>query len=245
MKKALFITAYNRPQYFAEVLDSWSRVRGVEDWHIYVQIEPNVFAAEQAEMVHQAFPNHENIEVLVNPQVYGVLHNPWVGFERLFMLKNFDFVVRAEDDLVVSADILEYFNHAAVKFQNNPRVATVVGYTDKEGNDSSEIALSSEFSPWVWGTWFDRWEGLFGPTWDHDYSTYNVEPGYQAGWDWNINTRLYPQHGLKSVVPTRSRVHNIGVVGTHSIPEYYETSPSFQADHGQLDYAVVDSYQYD
>jgi hypothetical protein len=239
MKKAIFLTAYNRPQYFEQVLQSWQAVRGIEDWDIYVQIEPNAFAEEQADMVRHAFSGHSSVEVLINPQIYGVLHNPWVGFERLFMAKRYDFVVRGEDDLMVSADILEYFDFCSEKFKNDPSVAAVLGYTDDTGNDSHEIYLSDSFDPWVWGTWFDRWEAFLGPTWDHDYSTFNGQPGNQAGWDWNINTRLYPQHGLKSAIPARSRVHNIGVSGTHAIPEEYHTSPSYAPDHGKRDFALA------
>lgn len=241
MKRALFLTAYNRPQYLAQTLESWSHVRGLEDWDIYVQIEPNVFADEQKDMIEHTFRDHPNVEVLINPQVYGVLHNPWVGFERLFMLKNYAFVLRAEDDLVVSSDILEYFTHASEEFMNNPEVAAVVGYTEELGDDDSEYRLVQKFDPWLWGTWFDRWEGLLGPTWDHDYSTYNGQPGNQAGWDWNIDTRLYPQHDLRSVIPTRSRVHNIGVSGTHAVPSDYRTSQSFEHHRDSLKYRQVDS----
>lgn len=241
MRKALFLTAYNRPQYFEEVLKSWSSVRGIESWDIYVSIEPNAFALEQMSLVYEYFPEHPEVEIVINPQIYGVLHNPWVGFEHLFMERNYDFVVRGEDDLVVSADILEYFDYASSKFQNNPKVAAIVAFTPEDGTDSAQIRVTDDFSPWVWGTWYDRWEGLLGPTWDHDYSTYNGSPGNQAGWDWNINTRIYPAHGLRSVVPTRSRVHNIGVTGTHAIASDYYTSPSFQEDHGQhKGYSVLD-----
>lgn len=239
MKKAIFLTAFNRPQYFKQVLDSWKAVRRIEEWDIYVQIEPSVFAEEQELLVYETFTNHPSVEVVVNPQVYGVLHNPWVGFEHLFMDEDYDFVLRGEDDLVVSADILEYFDYAADKFQNNPKVAAIIGFSDEDG-DPSTVRLTDGFGPWVWGTWFDRWEGLLGPTWDHDYSTYNGEPGNQAGWDWNINTRIYPQHKLQSVVPNASRVHNIGVHGTHAVPQDYHTSASFKPDHGELDYTVVD-----
>lgn len=238
MKKALFITAFNRPDYLHESLQSWKQVRGLEDWDIFAQIEPNALAEEQVDMIHKAFQYHQNVKAVINPQLYGVLHNPWVGFERLFS-EGYDFVVRTEDDLVVSADILEYFDWAAERFKNNARVATVNAYTMREGS-SSEVALVPTFSPLVWGTWSDRWEGLIGPTWDHDYSTHNGIPGVQAGWDWNLNTRIFPQHQLLACFPLASRVHNIGLVGTHSLPENYQTSPSFRPDHGHQKYLLVD-----
>lgn len=239
MKKAIFLTAYNRPHYLRLALESWQNVRGLDDWDIFVQIEPNAFAEEQKDMIHEAFRLHPAVEVVVNPQVYGVLHNPWVGFEHLFRARGFDFVVRTEDDLVVSADILEYFDWASEEFQNNESVATVNAYTTRDGA-AEDVSLVPIFSPLVWGTWEDRWDGLFGPTWDHDYSTYNGVPGIQSGWDWNINTRLFPQHDLLACFPHASRVHNIGVHGTHSLPSNYETSSSFKGDHGNIKYRMVD-----
>lgn len=239
MRKALFLTAFNRPQYLSQALASWQSVRGLEDWAIFAQIEPNAFAEEQRDDILHAFRDHPNVEVVINPQRYGVLHNPWVGFEHLFMERDYSFVVRTEDDLVVSADVLEYFDWASEKFKNNTSVATVNAYTVREG-PVDEVALVPIFSPLVWGTWFDRWEGLLGPTWDHDYSTYNDTPGNQAGWDWNINTRLFPQHQLLACFPLASRVHNIGLVGTHSLPWNYETSPSFRPDHGSQEYRLVE-----
>ncbi len=240
MKKAVFLTAFNRPQYLADVLHSWQQARELQDWDIYAQVEPNALAEEQADAIRWAFRDHPNVEVVINPQVYGVLHNPWVGFERLFQMKGYDFVVRAEDDLIVSADILEWFDWVAETYKNNPKVATAHAFTHTDGHPGA-VELSTGFSPWVWGTWQDRWEGLLGPTWDHDYSTFNGFPGNQSGWDWNINTRLFPQHGLRSVEPTGSRVHNIGMFGTHAQPQDYVTSDTFKPDFGRVEYFEVDS----
>lgn len=240
MKKALFLTAYNRPNYFSQVLDSWSKVRGLDSWDIYISLEPSTSWREQELAAYEAFSWHDNVEVVVNKEILGVLHHPWVGFQHLFIDRGYDFVVRAEDDLVVSADILEFFEFASSEFKDNESVAAVVAYTDEEG-EADTVRLSQGFGPWVWGTWFDRWEGLIGPTWDHDYSTNSGIPGHKSGWDWNLNERIFPQHQLLSVVPTRSRVHNIGVVGTHAVAADYHSSPSFADDHGSQEFRVISS----
>lgn len=239
MKKAVVITAYNRPKYFEEVINSWGRVRGLEDWSIRLVLEPSGHAQGQAIAFCKVFSGLCDFDFSINPTKYGVLHNPWVAMEDLFAKEDFDFVLRGEDDLVVSADILEYTNWAAEEFVNDSKVAAVLGYTDEAGEDPAEARLVPGFGPWVFGTWQDRWQGLIGPTWDHDYSTFNGSQGNQSGWDWNLNTRIYPQHGLLSVVPTRSRVHNIGVSGTHAVPQDYHTSQSFEADHGPQEYRLV------
>lgn len=244
MNRALFLTAFNRPHYLSQALESWRKVRGLDEWAIYAQIEPSAYEADQVQAIHRAFSGHPSVKVVVNPTVYGVLHNPWVGFEHLFG-SGYDFVVRTEDDLVVSADILEYFDWASDRFQNNPRVATATAFSLHDG-EPDEAILSKDFSPLVWGTWEDRWDGLIGPTWDHDYSTYNDQPGNQSGWDWNLDTRVFPEHNLLTLTPLASRVHNIGVLGTHSTPGNYYTSRSFSPDHGSLDFRLlgeeVDSY---
>ena len=45
--------------------------------------------------------------ITINPQRYGVLGNPWHAFNDGFAVS--DFVVLAEEDLIVSEDVLEYF----------------------------------------------------------------------------------------------------------------------------------------
>jgi hypothetical protein len=139
---------------------------------------------------------------------------------------------------VVSDDTLEYFEWASTVYETHPRVAAVCGYTEEQG-PLDGVVLEKRFSPWIWGTWRDRWRKLIGPTWDHDYSTYNGHPGNQSGWDWNLNTRIYPEYGLYTAFPTSSRVQNIGVFGVHGTPGNFETSPSFQPIYGQSEYQEV------
>jgi len=224
LKKALFITAANRPAYFRETMNSWRKVRRFYDWHVFFRLEPTEFLDEHLEIIDEL--EHPSSAVIVNPQVYGVLEHPYVGFKHLFGLY-FDFVVRAEDDLVVSEDILEYFHWASNEYHHEKSVGAVLGFSEESGPED-EVRRVDHFSPWVWATWWDRWDNHIGPTWDHDYSTYNGYPGNEAGWDWNLNTRIFPQRGLQSVAPAASRVQNIGVWGVHGTPENFRESPSFE-----------------
>lgn len=222
MKRALFFTAYDRPNYLLDTLTTWREVRGFHEWDVVFRIEPSPVMDDIIAIIDEL--EHPNAKVVVNPHRYGVLHHPWVGFNDLF--KKHDFVVRAEDDLLVSDDILEYFEWASLVYEAQPNVAAVIGYSDEEG-EAHGVRLVPKFSPWIWGTWKDRWESFIRDTWDHDYSTYNGHPGNQSGWDWNLDTRIYPERGLLSVVPTSSRAQNIGVFGTHGNAENFVTSPSF------------------
>lgn len=234
MKRAMFLTVFDRPEYLIETLASWQKVRGFKDWPLFVRIEPSNRQDEILGILAEL--EHPDLHVNINPTIYGVLHHPWVAFEELF--HRYDFVVRLEDDLIVSEDILEYFEWASTVYESHPRVAAVIGYTKEEGPDDGVI-LRPDFSPWVWGTWRDRWNKLIGPTWDHDYSTYNGHPGNQSGWDWNLNTRIFPDYGLVAAFPTSSRVQNIGVFGVHGTLENFDTSPSFRPHREPVEYKEV------
>lgn len=226
MRRALFITAANRPEYFRETMNSWRKVRGFYDWHVFVRLEPTDRVPEHNAIIEEL--EHEKIHVQVNPQVYGVLHHPWVGFEELFRL--FEFVVRAEDDLLVSDDVLEFFEWASETYRDDQEIAAVVAHSKEDTQYHIEsIRRDDQFSPWVWGTWQDRWAEYISDTWDHDYSTYNGSPGNQAGWDWNLDTRVLPSLGKKVIHPVSSRVKNIGVYGVHGTPDNFVTSENFQA----------------
>lgn len=219
---ALFFTAYDRSNYLSEALASWRQVRGFYDWPVVAMIEPSYSQQKMVELFEEL--EHPNLKIIVNPKRYGVLHHPWVGFQTLF--DRYNFVVRAEDDLIVSTDILEYFEWANQEYRNQEYISCVNAFTFGSG-DSSQIEERTLFNPLIWGTWRDRWTGFMRSTWDHDYSTNNGTPGVQAGWDWNLN-RIIPERNMKVVSPLASRVQNIGVIGTHSLPENFETAVSFE-----------------
>lgn len=232
VRRILFITAYDRPGYFRETMETWRKVRGFYDWDVVVRLEPSAFRKEHLETIAEL--DHPKLRVIENERVLGVLEHPYVGFNELFHL-GFDFVVRAEDDLIVSDDILEYFEWASEHYQNDQEVAAVIGYSGDYGPER-EVQRLSKFSPWVWGTWYDRWEMYIRPTWDHDYSTNNGSPFIESGWDWNLNSRVLPSLGKKCVFPLKSRVDNIGVWGVHGTPSNIQRATAFDYHNDSVSY---------
>lgn len=228
-RSAVLLTTFDRPHYLAPVLDAWARVRGLDGWHLRVAVEPSD-AREEVLALVDAFvrrTGHPDTEVVLNPTRLGVLENPYVHLDALFGAGH-GFVVRAEDDLVVSDDVLELFAHVAGAYADEPAVATAHAFSaGPVGPGPDELVREDAFCPWVWGTWRDRWLDRIGPTWDRDYSTYNGSPGFETGWDWNLNTRVFPAHGLQAVAPAVSRVRNIGEVGEHGTPGDLVPAPTF------------------
>jgi hypothetical protein len=231
VRRAVLLTAFDRPGYLAPVLDSWSRVRGLHDWHLRVAVEPSGVRDEVLALVGSFVgrTGHPDTEVVLNPVRLGVLENPYVHLDALFAAGH-GFVVRAEDDLLVADDVLELFTHVASAYADDASVATAHAFSPgPAGPGPEELGRGDAFCPWLWGTWQDRWASLIGPTWDRDYSTFNGSPGFETGWDWNLNTRVFPAHRLRAVSPAVSRVQNIGEVGEHGTPADLVPAPSFEA----------------
>ena len=241
-RRAVLLTAFDRPHYLGPVLDAWADVRGLDGWHLRMAVEPSAVQDDVVGLV-ETFARrtgHPSTEVVVNPTRLGVLENPYVHLDALFA-SGHDFVVRAEDDLLVADDVLELFEHVAATYAADPAVATAHAFSrEPAGGADGALVRAGEFCPWVFGTWRDRWTGLVGTTWDRDYSTWNVSPGFETGFDWNLNTRVFPAHGLVSVSPVVSRVQNIGAVGEHGTPDDLEMAPGFVPHQERQTYVEVE-----
>ena len=117
MKKALFFTAFNRVGYLKETLASWAKVENFDGWHIGFYIEPSDVIDQIGQVIKSFLDdiNFDSYSIHYNQELLGNATNTWQGFEDLF--NDYDFVVLAEDDVIVSKDVLRYFD------QNGTRVA--------------------------------------------------------------------------------------------------------------------------
>ena len=94
-------TVNNRPHYLKETLASWEAVRGIGDAHLVFRCEPH---CPEAVSLCQEVTFADRI-VTVNRERSGVLANPWHALEQGSALG--EFVILAEEDLIVSPDVLE------------------------------------------------------------------------------------------------------------------------------------------
>lgn len=231
MQKALVLTAYNRLNYLTQVMEYWDGVRGRFEWNLFVHLEPSDVLNKMCDIIGQHAPE---AYISVNERVLGVLENPYQAFEKAF--RTHEFVLRLEDDVVVSQDALEYVSWAAEEYRYDPEIALVQMHSMRGHGAEGAVVRTTDFSPWNWGTWYPEWLNFIGPTWDHDYSTHNGTPGVEAGWDWNLNTRVLPSLNKKIIAPVQSRSEHIGVYGTHGTPDTIHYAPLFRGTRGQHDY---------
>lgn len=167
-----------------------------------------------------------SVEVRANPTKYGVLHNPWDAINNAFARdSSASFVVLGEEDIVVSSDIIEYFSWAKNAF--SPTEALTISAWGGGTKDVGSAFLCPWFGGLIWGCWRESWEGHLRDTWDHDYSTHNGVPGLEAGWDWNLNTRVGPSVGKGCAVPVVPKCKHIGrLEGTHMSANDFDRAES-------------------
>lgn len=227
---SVVMTAYNRPEYFREALDSWGPVAGLSRVHFVIRLEPSDVLSQMLQIVEEFREKYTiGAEVIVNSEVYGVLRHPWVAFQEEFAT-GAEFVIRTEDDIVVGQDVLHFMCNVGWPYMNeHPDVATVLAHTMLDGPEDA-FSTKVGFDPWLWGTTRRVWDEVIKDNWDFDYSTYNHRPGFESGWDWHLNTRIFPARGLKTLFPLASRARNIGVVGVHGTPQNFRSTSSFVQD---------------
>lgn len=220
MNRTVVFTVCDRPGYLAQTLEMWGHVRGLRRWRVEFYIEPTGFVKENLELIvrFKRALELDNVWAYVNDRRMGVLSNPCHAYSLAFE-RGADFVMLAEDDVMVSSDILEYLEYASRSLKGDQNVIGVCCHTHADG-PVEEMYLASDFSPLGWGTWSDRWPE-FQETWDHDYSS---GQGSLSGWDWNIKYRVMGDR--KFVFPRTSRTQHIGVRGTHMQEQDFPASVS-------------------
>ena len=235
MKRALVVQIYDRPHYLKQAVDSLLRVRGLDNWHVVFSID---VSPEYSEVVAALTPLFGRLgqpfEFWNNNPKLGVLRHPWQIFNRAFE-EGYDYVLRTEDDVILSADVLEYHEWASATFASDREIGFVTSFADDYNRHDRAKRYLGFGSPLAHGTWSDRWVNYYRDTWDFDYSTNNGTLGVEAGWDWNL-CRLMPPLGLHTLVPAHTKCFHVGEVGAHSTPELYFRAPDFNANVPQQNY---------
>lgn len=209
MKIAIAITVNDRPEYLEQVIESWHKVRGIEDTWVIFQCEPE--SRECQDLCLKAkFPKQV---VKINQTKMSALGNPYVAIQSGFSdVGDIDFVVLGEDDSIVTADALEFFRTAARKYYRHEQCLGVCSFQYRPAGKPYMIYPRHYFASVVWGTWRNRWD-IIRSRW-----TFNYDPA----WDRMLLDLVAPGDYFFAF-PTISRSQHIGRErGTHMSPEQFE-----------------------
>lgn len=193
------VTAYNRPRYLEQTLAALAACDGVRDCTVTVFFDPCEETQEQIDTATRL----------------GFECMPWVerqgcnlaigkAIQYGFDCGRNGFHVHLEDDTVPTRDCLRWFAWARDRFRDDPAVMNVSGYQRVSNGRLHECAVRRWFTPWGWGTWYDRWLGL-ARAW---------ETSGNPSWDVIVNHTM--RAGRCEAFPTVSRIQNVGAErGTH------------------------------
>ena len=216
----IVFTAYNRPHCLQETLESWAKVRGIKNVIMDFHVEPGQPATEA--VIDEMDEHFGKMKVTTNRAHLGPQVNPFqginCGFTQFRDPSPDDFVILAEDDFIVSDDILEYLAWTRDEFAGDKRVIAVSSTQFEAQGSLADVLLTPSWTGWVWGTWRDRWEQLIAPAW-----TFGYEYG---GWDWKLIRYWCGERGYLTAVPALSRSQHIGRSGSFTTVESFEAHQS-------------------
>jgi hypothetical protein len=240
----LVCTAWRRPEYLEKTLASWATARGVGRLGgLVVALGPSGVEARQEEIIRLAPLGQPADKIHLRPDSDAARNSPGMHRalgEALTWVRDElhpKAIICAEEDIIVSSDVLEYMGWALSRFETDPLVATVCAH-DVGGSGwdipgigqlginapQDQVTLTDYFSPWVWGTWTGRKLDLLLDQWDWDAN--KGDRPHTNGYDWAI-MRLVHDRGLLSVVPRASRSQNIGRDGGYyARPELFDDTQS-------------------
>jgi len=224
---AICLTVWNRPALLKACLASIACMRGLEQWLLFVQVEPSDQLASILRVLQESdLPC--SIQVHVNSERLGVRANPLACLERAYAegAKLFHLV---EDDLQLAMDALDFVLHCSrhpeflsrfscgnLHFSSCFNQALLQSWNGSHSS-LSRVALETQFFSSL-GVFFCRsqFEHFVRPHWwTHPLKLRDHYGNPVAGWDCALNQAilLHNRRCLQSLLP---RVIHSGVNGVHS-----------------------------
>ena len=159
---AVSFVTWNRPEYLRQVLDAWSRVRGIGDAVLEFHCEPG--CDKSADLCRAV--DFAEARVFVNPYRLGHALNVQKSMNSAF--QEADYVIQACEDFVPAADLLELHAWHRDNYRDDPGVLALTAGRDvpAEGGLAAVwrcqlIGALSGFHRHKWGLLDARWhEGL-------------------------------------------------------------------------------------
>lgn len=193
------VSGYNRPEYLQQTLAALRSCDGIADCKVAVLLDPC------DETVHcAALAARYGFDYLTYSQRVGCNNAILLALRYGFETMGSNYHVHLEDDTVPTRDALRWFAWARDAYRDHARIFNVSGYQRISNGCLDECGARRWFTPWGWGIWRNRWEGIVAG-WSQDDA---------VSWDIVVNHVL--RAGRHEVFPTVSRVQNIGAEkGTH------------------------------
>ena len=234
---AVFV--YNRPKHTLQLLESLKKNTLLAQSEVYFfsdsakkpEHEGDVQAVRK--VIH-GFSGAKKINIVEQTENKGLANSIIAGVSKIF--ENHHSIIVLEDDLIVSDDILNFFNEGLQFHEKNSSVFSLSGYTPSieiPQNYKHDTYLVPRISSWGWATWKNRWSTVDWKVSDFSAFIKNKEAikkhnlggedvtamlinqmtGQIDSWAIRFNYGCYKQNGY-CVYPCVTKVKNNGADGT-------------------------------
>jgi hypothetical protein len=163
------VFAYNRPLHLQRTLDALAacRLAGQTIVHVFADGPRKPEAADAVAAVRDVLAREADatrfadLHLHASPVNLGLANSIIGGVGKVLAERGR--VIVLEDDLLVSADFLEFMNDCLEFYKNDPKVGAVTGYSPLSAlpaGYTSDVFLVHRNSSQGWGTWSRVWDGV-------------------------------------------------------------------------------------
>jgi glycosyltransferase involved in cell wall biosynthesis len=160
----IVLFVYNRPDHARKTVESLLKNRLSADSDLYIfsdggKTEADIEKVDQVRKYIESIKGFRNVIVEFRQQNLGLANSVISGVTQV--INKHHSVIVMEDDILSSANFLEYSNAALQFYRNDSRIFSVSGYTAPISipeNYPHDIYISNRCSSLGWATWKDRWE---------------------------------------------------------------------------------------
>lgn len=209
MKKTCTITAFNRPHYLQQVLDTIRR-NDTSGYTLYCALEPG--RPDVVKMCQEI--DWMPCVVVENESRLGVRDNPYNILRYVFEEVGSDFNLYLEDDVAISPDAFDLANWYSTLPTDEARLClNLFRYDSDPARKNAVIPLSRNFNAMGIAIRAAEWRDWFSTYWYYD----------ARGWDWSIHSLLIENPSLTAFCPAWSRSIHIGREGgMHCLPKMHD-----------------------
>ena len=209
MKKCVSIITNGRIEYYKKCVDSILRNKNLQEWDFFVFNEPH----ENIHLMNEQSLKLPNIHIYNNQYKFGCPMNTFQSIHHPIDNLNYDFVVKLEEDVIVSRDVLSVSQYYVNNYSEDKSIACLsLANTNSDPKDPSVFRKMYTLSPYAFVITKFHWNRIL-----RDFNFFNDE----RGWDFSVNR--YIQGSVQkrcSIYPEYSRIKHIGEHGMHMMPEY-------------------------
>lgn len=155
---------YNRPEHTRRALEALSKCKDIAkcDFFFYSDGPRTDDATEKVKLTRLVLHEWSDVfqaQVIERPSNFGLAKSIVDGVSDL--CERYGRVIVIEDDLIVSPDFLAFMIQSLNRYEDEPRVMQVAGYTISPPDDISNDAFFLPVtSTWGWATWKRAWQNF-------------------------------------------------------------------------------------